>query len=82
MKQIHAIFKKELLELCRDKAAMFLLLLPMFAFPLYNVAMSYVKNDTISEVSFSIISENKNDATYLKRLLCENKKYKFWRKRT
>ncbi len=77
MKQLKAIFKKEMLELYRDKIALLFLIIPIIAFPIVSFAMSYVGNDSVSEVKFSVLYETQSDKDRLYSLLSENTKYKF-----
>lgn len=77
VKQWKAIFKKEMLELYRDKIAVLFLILPIIAFPIVSVAMSFVGNEKVSEIKYAVVYKTESDKTILANTLSKNAKYKF-----
>lgn len=54
MKTSITIFKKELLEIFRDKSTFVILLIPILIFPVFNVGMNYLNKESNSKINVCI----------------------------
>lgn len=54
MKEILTILKKELLEIFRDRSAIFILLIPILIFPVFNIGMNFLNKDTVKKLELCI----------------------------
>lgn len=75
MKETFIIFKKELLDIFRDKTTLLFVLIPLIIFPAFNFGLEYLNKDTATEIDICVNYDSQSVYETVTQFIKNNNEY-------